>query len=241
VAKAQAQGREARAHGHLHRLHEAATLRELVANLREGVYVSNHQGKILDANPAFLGILGLATLDELSRYTVYDLLVDPAQRASELALLERDGAVREFEFRIRRPDGEERTVLDACHAAPDPETGEMLYHGILVDITDRKAEEARLEQWFSLLRATLESTADGILVVDLKGRIVSFNQKFAQMWKIPGDILVAGDDQRALEFVRKQLKNPDQFLAKVQELYADPDATGSDQSQPAAQVPPVPQ
>ena len=173
-------------------------------------------------------MFGLASLDELARFTVYDLLVDPAQRASELELLARDGAVREFEFQIRRPDGAERTVLDACHAATDPATGETLYHGILVDITDRKAEEARLEHWFSLLRATLESTADGILVVDGKGKIVSFNQKFAEMWKIPGDILVAGDDQRALESVRGQLKYPDRFLAKVQELYADPDATSSD-------------
>jgi diguanylate cyclase (GGDEF)-like protein/PAS domain S-box-containing protein len=229
VSKPQAQGREARARGlHRHSLQDPTTLRELVGNLREGVYVSNLQGRILDANPAFLRMFGLASLDELGRYTVYDLLVDPAQRASELELLARDGAVREFEFQIRRPDGQERTVLDACHAATDPETNETLYHGILVDITDRKAEEARLEHWFSLLRATLESTADGILVVDGKGKIVSFNQKFAQMWKIPGDILVAGDDQRALDAVRGQLKYPDRFMAKVQELYADPDATGSD-------------
>ena len=229
MSKAQAQGREARAKGLArHSLQDPATLRELVGKLREGVYISNLQGRILDANPAFLRICGLASLDALARVTVYDLLVDPAQRASELELLARDGAVREFEFRIRRPDGDERTVLDACHAATDPETGETLYHGILVDITDLKAEEARLEHWFSLLRATLESTADGILVVDGKGKIVSFNQKFAKMWKIPGDILVTGDDQRALDAVRDQLKYPDRFIAKVRELYADPDATSSD-------------
>jgi diguanylate cyclase (GGDEF)-like protein/PAS domain S-box-containing protein len=229
VSKAQAQGREARAKGVArHSLQDPATLRELVGNLREGVYVSDLQGRILDANPAFLRMFGLASLDELARYSVYDLMADPAQRAAELELLARDGAVREFEIQIRRPDGQERTVLDACHAAVDPQTGETLFHGILVDITDRKEEEARLEQWFSLLRATLESTADGILVVDHKGRIVSFNQKFATTWKIPGEILVAGDDRRALEFVRDHVKHPVQFLAKVEELYADPDATSSD-------------
>ena len=229
MAKAQAPGREARASRPVpHTLQDPATLRELVGNLREGVYVSSLQGRILDANPAFLKMFGLASLEELARYTVYDLLVDPAQRASELELLARDGAVREFEIQIRRPDGQIRTVLDACHAATDPATGETLFHGILVDITDRKAEEARLEHWFSLLRATLESTADGILVVDSKGKIVSFNQKFAQMWRIPGDILVAGDDRRALDFVLNQLKHPDRFLARVQALYADADATSSD-------------
>jgi diguanylate cyclase (GGDEF)-like protein/PAS domain S-box-containing protein len=228
-AASPAPGREARVNRPLlNSLQDPATLRELVGNLREGVYVSNLQGKILDANPAFLVMVGVASVEELSRYSVYDLLVDPAQRASELELMSREGAVREFEFQIRRPDGQVRTVLDACHAVHDPESGETLFHGILVDITDRKEEEDRLERWFSLLRATLESTADGILVVDLGGKIVSFNHKFAEMWRIPGDILVAGNDRQALAHVRDQLKDPDTFIAKVDQLYADPEATSSD-------------
>jgi PAS domain-containing protein len=44
------------------------------------------------------------------------------------------------------------------------------------------------------LRATLESTADGILVVDSAGRVVTCNQKFAAMWGIPAAILASGDD-----------------------------------------------
>jgi diguanylate cyclase (GGDEF)-like protein/PAS domain S-box-containing protein len=224
-----ARGREAHtSRPRLRSLQDPDTLRQLVGALREGVYVSTLDGKILDANPAFLEIVGVASLEQLSRHSVYDLLVDPDQRASELELLSRDGEVRDFEFLIRRPDGQIRTVLDACHAVRDAESGETLFHGILVDITDRQSAEARLERWFSLLRATLESTADGILVVDNQGRIVSFNQKYAEMWRIPGDILAAGDDKRALAYVCDQLKHPDQFLAKVEELYADPDAESSD-------------
>jgi len=200
----------------------------LVGNLREGVYVSAPDGRILDANPAFLAMFGLSSVEELGRYSVQDLLVNPAQRATELELLKRDGAVREFEFQIRRPDGQLRTVLDACQAAQDPASGETLFHGILVDISDRKEEEARLERWFSLLRGTLESTADGILVVDQHGKIITFNQKFGEMWRIPGEILASGDDKRALESVRSQLKEPDAFLAKVEQLYGDPEATSSD-------------
>jgi diguanylate cyclase (GGDEF)-like protein/PAS domain S-box-containing protein len=221
--------REARANRpHLESLRDPETLRTLVGNLREGVYVSTLDGRILDANPAFLHMFGLSSIEELARYSVHDLLVDPAQRTAELELLERDGAVREFEFQIRRPDGQLRTVLDACQAVQDPASGETLFHGILVDISDRKEEEARLERWFSLLRGTLESTADGILVVDQQGRIVTFNQKFGEMWRIPGEILAAGDDKRALEHVRGQLKRPEAFLAKVEQLYGDPDATSSD-------------
>ena len=212
----------------LRSLRDPDTLRELVGSLREGVYISNLEGRILDANPAFLGIVGVASLEELARYTVYDLLVDPGQRASELELLSREGAVREFEFLIRRPDGQVRAVLDACHAVHEGGSGETVFHGIIVDITDRKGDEARLERWFSLLRATLESTADGILVVDQGGKIVSFNRKFVEMWRLPGELLAAGDDRKALEHVMTQLKHPTRFIAKVEELYADAEATSFD-------------
>jgi diguanylate cyclase (GGDEF)-like protein len=70
--------------------------------------------------------------------------MDPDVRASELELLAKEGSVREFELRVRRPDGQVRTVLDTAYATRDPETREVLYHGILVDITLRKLLEAQL-------------------------------------------------------------------------------------------------
>jgi PAS domain S-box-containing protein len=80
----------------------------------------------------------------------------------------------------------------------------------------------------SLLRATLESTADGILVVDREGAIAAYNQKFVEMWRIPEHILASGDDQRALSFVLDQLTAPAAFLAKVAELYNAPYAVSFD-------------
>ncbi|HZE10783.1 MAG TPA: EAL domain-containing protein [Burkholderiales bacterium] len=74
----------------------------------------------------------------------------------------------------------------------------------------------------SLLRATLESTADGVLVVDNLGKITTFNQQFAEMWRIPPQILASGSDDDALAHVLDQLKDPDQFRSKVRQLYAHP-------------------
>ncbi len=85
-----------------------------------------------------------------------------------------------------------------------------------------------LERSLSLLRATLESTADGILVVDRQGKIVSCNQQFASMWNIPTAVLEARDDDRAIAYVLNQLKDPQGFLKKVRELYGDPHAESSD-------------
>ncbi len=84
------------------------------------------------------------------------------------------------------------------------------------------------EQSMSLLRATLESTADGILVVDREGAITTFNQRFVDLWGIPARVLSSGDDQEALTFVLHQLKNPADFLDKVMALYVTPDAESFD-------------
>ena len=80
----------------------------------------------------------------------------------------------------------------------------------------------------SLLIATLEATADGILVVDRAGKIVRFNQRFARQWKIPREILDSGDDDRAITYVLSQLKDPDAFVDKVRSLYAHPDQESFD-------------
>jgi diguanylate cyclase (GGDEF)-like protein/PAS domain S-box-containing protein len=213
----------------LRSLRDPQTLRSLVGNLREGVYITDLSGRILDANRAFLDTFGFLSLEELEAYSAYDLIVDPEQRVRELELLSRDGAVREYEIQIRRRDGEVRTVLDACVAVRDPETDDVLFHGVLVDITDRKRAEDELERSLSLHRATLDSTADGILVVNTEGRITSFNRKFVEMWRIPEEIIASRDDDRALGFVLDQLVDPEGFLRKVRELYATPEAESFDE------------
>jgi diguanylate cyclase (GGDEF)-like protein/PAS domain S-box-containing protein len=89
-------------------------------------------------------------------------------------------------------------------------------------------QEQELEMSFSLLRATLESTADGLLVVDSAGRIQSFNRKFADMWELPDEVLQSREDAKALNHVLVQLKDPDAFLAKINELYVEPEAESFD-------------
>jgi diguanylate cyclase (GGDEF)-like protein/PAS domain S-box-containing protein len=125
-------------------LNNAETLKEFIKNLREGIYVTSASGDIVDCNPAFLEMFGVTSLAELKGYTAKNLLQDPGKRDQELRILEEEGAVREFELEIRRPDGQERIVLDTAYRVKDPVSGEVLYHGILIDITDRKRLERQL-------------------------------------------------------------------------------------------------
>lgn len=125
-------------------LSDPESLREFARNLGEGIYISTPEGRILDANPAFLELFGVASLEDFAEVNAYDLFVDPTQRELEMMLLERDGRVREFEFQIRRPDGEIRWALDSSYVVTDEETGERFFHGMLVDITARKRLEGEL-------------------------------------------------------------------------------------------------
>ena len=100
---------------------------------------------------------------------------------------------------------------------------------IVRNITAHRQTERQLAQSVSLLQATLESTADGILVVDSRGAIVSFNRQFVELWGIPDAILASRSDDQALAFVLDQLAEPDAFLAKVHELYGSPDAESFDE------------
>jgi len=90
-------------------------------------------------------------------------------------------------------------------------------------ITERKKAEEALREGEELLRATVESTADGILVVDEKGQVTHTNKRFAQMWQIPDELIRIREDKKLLDFVLGQLKKPEVFLSKVQALYKTSD------------------
>jgi diguanylate cyclase (GGDEF)-like protein/PAS domain S-box-containing protein len=128
-------------------LDDPDTLRLLVQHLPAGVYVTNEAGDILDANPGFLALLGLDAFSQLAGVQVDELLVGGrAVRAQQRELLDQTGAIREHELRLRRPDGHVRTVIDTCYVVRAPDSGEILYHGVLVDITERKLFEQQLKE-----------------------------------------------------------------------------------------------
>jgi diguanylate cyclase (GGDEF)-like protein/PAS domain S-box-containing protein len=92
----------------------------------------------------------------------------------------------------------------------------------------RQEADAGLREAMSLLSATLESTADGILVVGADGQIAGINDQFVSMWGIPRELLATHDDEALMGFVLGQLTDPAGFLDKVHELYANPTAESND-------------
>ena len=146
-------------------LDDPETLRLLIRRIGEGIYITDSEGRFLDANAAFLEIFGVSSLSDLQRFEVPQLLADPARRKEEMEILAREGSVREFELEIVRPDGLRRTVLDTTYEVRDPESGEVHFHGVLIDITRRKELEDRLRE--QLIRDALTGCYNRRFLFDL--------------------------------------------------------------------------
>ena len=87
------------------------------------------------------------------------------------------------------------------------------------DITDRKRAEEEIQFKNVLLLTQQETTLDGILIVDEAGKILQYNQKFIEIWGIPGYLLESLIDEPVLQFVMKQVIDPDAFLSRARYLY----------------------
>ncbi len=98
----------------------------------------------------------------------------------------------------------------------------------LEDVTDRKRAAQEREKTLSLLRATLDSTADAILAVDTEGRLVAHNKLFMSICGIPEQVLASRQDDEALKFALDKLKYPDEFLKRVRDIYEKPEAESYD-------------
>ncbi len=131
-----------------------------------------------------------------------------------------------FSFRVVAEDGTAKWV--EAHATPISWRDKPALLNFISDITERKRTDEKLRQSISLLTATLESTADGILVVDKDGKVSSVNNKFLSMWRIPASVAASGDDNKILTSVLDQLKDPEGFIEKVKFLYSRPEAQSFD-------------
>ena len=160
---------------------------------REGRVVQMKAANVVDAQAC------LPPADEFHR-----AVAAVAERKASVGLeysIGANGGTRHFEARL----------------VPLPQHDEIV--AVIRDITDLKRADEELKRSLSILRSTFESTAEGILVIDSSGRITAWNQRFAQMWRLPQDALEARDRDRVLACAAEQLVDPQQFLDKVRELY----------------------
>jgi diguanylate cyclase (GGDEF)-like protein/PAS domain S-box-containing protein len=100
------------------------------------------------------------------------------------------------------------------------------YFSPVKDYINWKKRSDDLESSLALVKATLESTADGILVVNKNGSIVDCNQKFIAMWRIPMEIMSLGDENAAFDYVLSQVKDPQSLAKEVKGLQDSAEESG---------------
>ncbi|MEW5923973.1 MAG: response regulator [Candidatus Zixiibacteriota bacterium] len=182
---------------------------------------------IHDGNIVWAGAIERITgslLEEYQKVNIdqWEQLIHPDDRQSAIESLqnasETDGKYI-AEYRLRRKDGSYCYIEDNGVFLVDEHNKAYRMLGTMKDVTERRTAEEALKDRENLLKSTLESTADGILVVDNNGRATHWNARFQDLWNIPSGILESRDDEKMLDYVLSQLMDPEAFLEKVKALY----------------------
>jgi diguanylate cyclase (GGDEF)-like protein/PAS domain S-box-containing protein len=121
------------------------TLRSIIDTIAEGTYVATPEGRIVDANPAFVSMIGADSLEQIEEHSVNGLWPESAKRVAFMQQVIEQGSVSAFELRAQRLDGEVITVLDTCHARTV--AGEVVaLCGVLLDVTEHKTLQTQLDR-----------------------------------------------------------------------------------------------
>jgi PAS domain S-box-containing protein len=121
--------------------------RTLVASVQEGIFISTPSGRFLDFNDALLRMTGYSSREELLALDIPDrLFVNSSDRERLRRLLQEHSSVADFEFEMRRKDGEVRNILESSTAVRDDAGHVTAYQGFVLDITERKNAEGEIRR-----------------------------------------------------------------------------------------------
>lgn len=206
-----------------------ATLRQSEERLRKifeesplSIVITGKDMEIFKVNPAFCRMTGYLER-ELKEMSFSSFILDDHSAEDKESLKQLiDGEILVFHTEKRYLCKDKSviwgsTTMSVIHDNIDDVN---YFIAMIEDITMRKQAEAELDNSFSLIKATFESTADGILVVSKEGRIVQYNHKFMEMWKIPPEVMESEEDEKVVEFVMNQLVAPEEFVSLVKQHYS---------------------
>ncbi len=189
-------------------------------------YAVNEYGAptLLFINDRVKAILGYAPEDFIGHMEFWANCVHPEdiqQLMAAIAGLNNNPSM-ETEYRFKDAAGNWHWLLDKHSVVNRSEAGFEVI-GAWTDITDRKRADQQNAASLSILNATLESTADGLLVINRERMVTKCNEKFLELWRIPTELAHEGSDEKLLSHVLDQLANPEEFMSKVQALYRKPE------------------
>lgn len=210
-----------------------ASYRALFESSSDGIVLMNLDLEILNANQAAIGLFGCKGLEEFMEYSLVELSAESQSRSisSKILLrrfmyeLEENGSTG-FEWVCKSIDGTHWFASMSLNLL-ELKDGPAVQASVR-DITETRHMQKELERSISLMSATIESTADGILVLDPRDRPSAWNSRFLYLWNIGSEMLESGD-LGYLDYLVKQVEDTDSFLAKIEELRERPDDDSFDE------------
>lgn len=156
------------------------------------------------------------------------LLPTPEDHVYWMEVAAGDAGELDSETTITGDDGRVRHVARSVRPLPMPGHPARFYTVMLTDLTACHDAQAQLGQAVTELQATLESTADGILVTDLNGRIRAFNRRFAEIWDLPPELLRNRDDNAVHEWLQRCVTDGEAYALRLRDLVNATQATATD-------------
>jgi PAS domain S-box-containing protein len=159
--------------------------KELFETFSEGILLVTPEGQLLDANPALVRILGFSSKEEMQLFNFRDLYADPTERDAILREVEVKGSVHEREIVMRRKDGKLIHCLTSGSAMRDASGRAVRLQGTLIDITQRREMEKRLEEEQSFTRRLVAGFPDLVAVLDREGKFIYISDHVEKVlgWK----------------------------------------------------------
>jgi diguanylate cyclase (GGDEF)-like protein/PAS domain S-box-containing protein len=203
--------------------------RELFENANDIVFTHDLKGNITSFNKAAERVSGY-TAEEALKLNINDFVPPEYKQVLDDRFAQKlrgEQTTTFYELEVLAKDGRRIPVEVGTRLTYEDGVAVGL-QGIARDITDRKQAETDLKQSVSLLRSTLESTYDGIVVVNEEGTVVSFNQRYCEMWGIHPKDLIGATAAERLRRVSALMKDPAGYARRVQEINARPNVDSFD-------------
>jgi diguanylate cyclase (GGDEF)-like protein/PAS domain S-box-containing protein len=143
------------------------------------------------------------------------------------------GKSTDLDCRIVMDDGSIKYMHSGSRTIVDSKDGPLRYFSTVQDVTESRIAENNLQFANILLKTEMEASPDGIVVVDENRKVISFNKRFADIWKIPLSDLTEGNDSVVLPRVSSSAKFPVEFEARVNYLYDHPGEDSHDEFETA--------
>ena len=188
--------------------------RALIEGLRDAVWLVDPETMRIVAANAACGALLDVDAARLCGQDVLSLAATPEDMAFwEGAALGWTESVESHSW-VRRDGGELVAVLRRVSRVMLP-ADKALFMVVMHDRSGERRAEDELSDRLAELAATLESTHDGILVIDTNGRIRNFNQRFAALWELPDELLVQRDDDAILSWMLRRVVEPAEYMRRL--------------------------